>query len=646
MGLIGMECSKTSSGLLTYFNRTNRLNLRTRQLYHILELYHILSVDWAGFRSKRSCADHLFSLLEICRSRRSQGKKTFLAFIDVQKAYDTVWREGVWRRMDEIGICGRMKRVLWGLYDDVRSSVRIGDRLTETFSIDLGVRQGCVLSPILFSIFLDGLILRLKALKIGIHIGGRGKGKSWVYSSSLIVSSLFFADDIVLMADNASDLSRLLDTVWSYSVEWKFRFNFDKTQIMVMGGVDMLQGSKSCFLLEGKEISFHMGETEMKVVKSYKYLGVEIQDDFKFDLVKKKLYKKAMFNFKNAQRMGIYDGTVAVPTGATAWKSLVRVMVEYSTCVWGEGEWKEVEVMQMSFGRQLLRVQTSTANWVVRAELGWVRMSTRRDLLRLLFFYRLVVSPSMIVLHVLLFSKFLGHGLHDKLRCKNWAFYTRKLLEELQLSEYWNGENMGSIVEWKSLVKEKLLQREQDVMNKDINNMSRLELYKSYKFNNCTFETCEPYLQIHNRIGRILWTQLRAGSLEVANELGRRTKVHVPVLQRICKFCHLLLHHAVEDDFHVVMICSTYTDLRVNFIKAASRITPAILDWFDCTFGVWLFDCHYLFVKFVSDSFVQKGDLTGDEVMKVKELFALFLCRVMMKRKKLLEKLVSGSGGI
>ena len=75
---------------------------------------------------------------------------TYAGFIDVKKAYDTVWRAGLWKRLWEEGVRGKMWRVVKGMYQTVESAVLVGDESTEWFKLEAGVRQGCVMSPILF----------------------------------------------------------------------------------------------------------------------------------------------------------------------------------------------------------------------------------------------------------------------------------------------------------------------------------------------------------------------------------------------------------------------------------------------------------------------------------------------------------------
>ena len=99
-------------------------------------------------------------------SRLREGKKTYAFF---QKAYDTVWHNGLWVKMWELGVRGKMWRVIKEMYSVSRSAVLLYGECSEAFDVQQGVAQGCSLSPILFSVFINGL---LKEVEQGRARGG------------------------------------------------------------------------------------------------------------------------------------------------------------------------------------------------------------------------------------------------------------------------------------------------------------------------------------------------------------------------------------------------------------------------------------------------------------------------------------------
>ena len=140
-----------------------------------------------------------------------------------------------------------MWRVIKGMYSVVQSAVLAGDEQTEWFDLSTGVRQGCVMSPILFSLFINGLAKEINKKTTGINVGGRR------------VRLLLYADDIVLLAESQRDLQRMLDVVTEYSRQWRFRVNpkKGKSEVMLFGRKPRNKDRK--WWLAGVEI----GETSM-----------------------------------------------------------------------------------------------------------------------------------------------------------------------------------------------------------------------------------------------------------------------------------------------------------------------------------------------------------------------------------------------
>ena len=109
-----------------------------------------------------------------------------MTYIDVRKAYDTVWREGNYVRLYDNGVQGKMWRQIQAMGNGLRSKVRLPFGETEWFEVRRGVAQGAAESPWLYSNFIDGLARELKRRGLAIVIGGRRE--------PLVV----YADDVVI----------------------------------------------------------------------------------------------------------------------------------------------------------------------------------------------------------------------------------------------------------------------------------------------------------------------------------------------------------------------------------------------------------------------------------------------------------------
>ena len=123
----------------------------------------------------------------------------YAVFVDLEKAYDRVDRAGLWLVMRQYGVTGRLLEAVKGMYEGCRASVRMGG-MREYFKIDRGVRQGCVMSPWLFNLYMDACAREVRQEKVG----GIKVGDEWV-------NMLMFADDTVLLAESETDLQCLLD---------------------------------------------------------------------------------------------------------------------------------------------------------------------------------------------------------------------------------------------------------------------------------------------------------------------------------------------------------------------------------------------------------------------------------------------------
>ena len=109
-----------------------------------------------GFRSGRGCIDQIFAVKQIFVEKTiEKDKKVYMAFVDLEKAYDNVSREKLWKVLDEYGVKGKLLRAIQALYKDGKARVKVGGLESELFGVHRGVRQGCTLSPWLFNVFID-----------------------------------------------------------------------------------------------------------------------------------------------------------------------------------------------------------------------------------------------------------------------------------------------------------------------------------------------------------------------------------------------------------------------------------------------------------------------------------------------------------
>ncbi len=106
---------------------------------------------------------------------------------------------------------------LKSIYCNVQCSVRLNGVLSDWFTVRMGLQQGCVLSHLLFSIYINDLAEEIKAMNIGVNIDDD------------IIAILMFADDIALIAENEGNLQKMMDKLNSWCEKWKMVINEKKT---------------------------------------------------------------------------------------------------------------------------------------------------------------------------------------------------------------------------------------------------------------------------------------------------------------------------------------------------------------------------------------------------------------------------------
>ena len=137
-----------------------------------LDEREIISDEQNGFIKGRSTIDHISTLTSIIETRKKCKLSTFVAFIDFKKAYDSIDRFLLFNKLENLGISTKFMFALKAIYTNVESCVRINGHVTEWFSVNTGLKQGCVLSTVLFNIFINNLVDDIKALNVGIDIDG------------------------------------------------------------------------------------------------------------------------------------------------------------------------------------------------------------------------------------------------------------------------------------------------------------------------------------------------------------------------------------------------------------------------------------------------------------------------------------------
>ena len=102
--------------------------------------------------------DQVFTVRQVCEKYLAKGKDVFWAFMDLEKSYDTIDRHGMWQmpRVHEVG--GKLLTAVQSFYVDSRAFVWVGNEVREWFPVNVGLSEGCVMSPWSFNVYMDVVV--------------------------------------------------------------------------------------------------------------------------------------------------------------------------------------------------------------------------------------------------------------------------------------------------------------------------------------------------------------------------------------------------------------------------------------------------------------------------------------------------------
>ena len=170
-----------------------------------------------------STIDHIYTLITMisnCLYGRRRSK-LYIAFIDYQKAFDTVDRNKLWNVLKKMGISTKMLQMLQGIYKSVQACVRSGNELTDLFECPLGVKQGCLLLPLIFSLLIS---------EVAEKVTQRGRQGYQFLPGTEELFIILFVDDVVLLARTPAGLQNQLNNLKSESENLRLTVNLQKNQ--------------------------------------------------------------------------------------------------------------------------------------------------------------------------------------------------------------------------------------------------------------------------------------------------------------------------------------------------------------------------------------------------------------------------------
>ena len=337
-----------------------------KSIFDYLTENNLLSSNQSGFKPGDSCTNQLLSISHEIYSSLDKNLETRAVFLDISKAFDRVWHEGLIHKLKLNGIQGNLLNVLTSFLNSRKQRVVLNGQCSDWKNVSAGVPQGSILGPLFFLIYINDL------------------------PDGLITNAKLFADDTSLFStvfnsnNSASDLNHDLEKISSWAFQWKMSFNPDpsKQAQEVIFSRKLIKPIHSPLFFNNEE-----------VIKSthQKHLGIILDEKLNlFDHVSS-MISKANKGIGIIRKLHSF-----LPRSAliTIYKSFVRSHLDYGDILYdqptNESFTRKIESVQYNAALAITGAIRGTSRDKLYKELGLESLQSRRWMRRLCLFFKVL----------------------------------------------------------------------------------------------------------------------------------------------------------------------------------------------------------------------------------------------------------------
>ena len=437
-----------------------------------------------------------------------------------------------------------MYNAITSMYHVVKARVRAGGELSDAFMCPLGLKQGEVCSPVLFSLFIN---------ELASEIINKGKHGVQLIPDLLELLILMFADDVILLSDSITGLQNQLNVLCDTALSLGLTVNLDKSNIVVFrnGGY-----------LSLKEKWFY-GGSKMNVVNMYKYLGVILSTKLSFSHMLYDIANKGKRRVINIFKLLRQTGERSPKIFFKMFDAQIQPILSYGAEVWGlVAKLDVIEKVHTFALKRFLNVSIRTPNASVYGELGRFPLYVNMYIKSIKYWLKILKLPEhrlpLKAYRMLLF-------LHQQNR-NTWASTVCSFLYKHGFQEVWENQGVGNEREFVKLLRSRLIVGFQEQWSCLLSDSERFSLFRTFK----SSISLSPYLLHLKHIqARISLIRLRLGVSQL-NTHKLRFKRNVTNRDLSCPFCP----NQEESEFHFVLLCPRYADLRQYYIPSKYYNNP------------------------------------------------------------------------
>ena len=529
------------------------------RLMTFCETNKLINDSQIGFRKGFRTSDHVFTLKTIIDQTFQKKKKLYTCFVDFRKAYDTVWRDGLFVKLLKGGVSTQFTRLIQDMYSRLQASVHLPSGISFPFPSTVGLKQGCNLSPILFNIFINNLSNIINNIDNDAPFLRHTK-----------VGCLLYADDLVLMSESKEGLQASLDRLYEFTNTWFLEVNPTKTKCMIFS-----RGRRGVC-----NNNFKLGDTHIQMCDSYCYLGVIFTYTGSFKTASKALNDKAygaMFpllrNIYKYQSMNLY-------TMHNLFDRMILPIALYNCEIWGTNflplnsrndDFFSInhlskhmsEILHFRFLKRILSVPQRTSNWAVITETGKYPVIIKVFSLMIKYFKHLMNAQSSILKDALITNIELSNRGYN-----SWFRNIARILKFTNMECILQNDGAAHLPHLKE--KLQVLYRNKWVGEREsFFTDSKLDFLVSLK----NELNVSPHLLVSKvPVFKAAITQVRTSAHKFPIETGRYSQT--PRLERTCPFgCHTL-----GDECHYLFDCKhpLIERARIPILNDISCLKPEV----------------------------------------------------------------------
>jgi hypothetical protein len=491
----------------------------------------ILNEFQAGFRRGYSTVDNIYNLISIVNLKFHENKKVYAFFVDFKAAFDCIPRMSLLYKLSTMGISSKFLNLIQSLYTNTKAAVWDGEELSEYFSTAMGVKQGCLLSPLLFALFLNDLH---EFLGGGLTI------------NNFIIRLLMYADDIIILAEDRATLQKMINKLEEYCNLWNLQVNLSKSKIMVFRKAGKLS----------KDDQFFFNSEIIEIVNVFTYLGMKFTPGLAITEHLKERECKAKNSINATWSNFVGKKNISFSCKFALFNAVMRSIFSYAAQVWGFQGFEAVDKLQRYFIKRIFKLPTFTPNYILELETGILEMHLYTLKLHMNYVIKTLFSYT---------TDRLPHILSREVINRKIFWYKDWCLRFRNENFSWENAHLDEAT-WKDNMLTTLEILRNNHLNKNYESARRSQhgLYASLNYSQI-----QTYINDGFSARKVSWIfKIRAGLI------GLNANRYREGVRRQCSLCNL---QEEEDLFHFLGRCPVLKEVRFcNFQKTILNQNEAI----------------------------------------------------------------------